>query len=106
MVDSHGYLERVFAIFARHQISVDVVATSEVSVSMTFDPCERSVLESAVEEIGAFAEVEYEPNRSILCLVGAASEVCKSFKDNHLRILSRIRQPHATLARQGVSESM
>lgn len=70
MLEAHGFLARVFSIFERHRISVDVIATSEVSVSMTFN---RDVvaLEAAVKEISAFADVEQIPERSILCLVGA-----------------------------------
>lgn len=33
-----GFLSKVFDVFARNQVSVDVVATSEVSVSLTLDP--------------------------------------------------------------------
>jgi len=70
MLDAHGFLARVFAIFERHRISIDVVATSEVSVSLTFDRDEVA-LDAAVAEISAFAEVDQIPERSILCLVGA-----------------------------------
>lgn len=38
MLGAHGFLSRVFDVFAHHQVSVDVVATSEVSVSLTLDP--------------------------------------------------------------------
>ena len=37
MLMAHGFLARIFAIFDRHETSVDMVATSEVSVSMTLD---------------------------------------------------------------------
>jgi aspartate kinase len=70
MLEAHGFLARVFAVLARHRISVDVVATSEVSVSMTFDRAEGD-LEAAVQEIADFADVERAPERSLLCLVGA-----------------------------------
>jgi aspartate kinase len=70
MLQAHGFLSRVFAVFEQNRISVDVIATSEVSVSMTFDRNEVT-LDRAVSEISAFAEVEQTPERSILCLVGA-----------------------------------
>ncbi len=70
MLEAHGFLARVFSIFERHRISIDVIATSEVSISMTFDRDEIA-LEQAVAEISAFAQVEQIPERSILCLVGA-----------------------------------
>ncbi|MFC1654554.1 aspartate kinase [Myxococcota bacterium] len=70
MLEAHGFLSRVFAVFERHRISIDVIATSEVSISMTFDRDEVS-LDAAVKEISEFAQVERIPERSILCLVGA-----------------------------------
>ncbi len=68
-VHSSRMLDRLLGIFARHNLSVDVVATSEVSVSMTFD-CSSSMLEKAVAETSLFARVEVSPNRSIICIVG------------------------------------
>jgi aspartate kinase len=70
MLEAHGFLARVFDILARRRLSVDVVATSEVSVSMTLD-CGGEELDQAVAEISRFAEVEHIPERSILCVVGA-----------------------------------
>jgi len=70
MLDAPGFLSRVFEILARHMISVDVIATSEVSVSMTLDRYEGDV-DEAIEEISTFAEVKRRPDRSMLCLVGS-----------------------------------
>ncbi len=70
MLEAPGFLSRVFEILARHRISVDVIATSEVSISMTLDLYEGD-LDKAIEEISSFAEVKRTPGRSILCLVGA-----------------------------------
>lgn len=70
MLEAPGFLARVFEVLARHCISIDVVATSEVSVSMTFDKAGLD-LGPAVAEISRFAEVDLSPDRSILCLVGA-----------------------------------
>lgn len=72
MLEAPGFLGQIFDVFARFQISVDVIATSEVSVSMTFDRTDKVTLNKAVEEIRRFAKVEFHPNRSILCLVGSA----------------------------------
>ena len=41
MLMSHGYLKAVFEVFDRHKCSVDMVSTSEVSVSLTVDSNER-----------------------------------------------------------------
>ena len=70
MLEAEGFLARVFHVLADHGLSVDVVATSEVSVTMTLDR-EEGELDAAVKALALFAEVERSPSRSILCLVGA-----------------------------------
>ena len=69
MLEAEGFLARVFQVLADHGLSVDVVATSEVSVTMTLDR-EEGELDAAVEALSVFAAVERSPARSILCLVG------------------------------------
>ena len=69
MLLAHGVLRRIFEVFERHRVSVDVVATSEVSVSMTVDDPSR--LESLVVDLAGFGDVTIERNRAILSLVGS-----------------------------------
>ena len=52
---AHGYMRRLFEVFERHRTSVDVVSTSEVSVSVTVD--EVTHLESSVAGLLPIAEV-------------------------------------------------
>lgn len=68
MLMAYGFLHRIFEVFDRFETSVDMVATSEVSVSLTIDNSER--LEEILAEIRQFAEVETEPEQAIVCLVG------------------------------------
>lgn len=68
MLESSGFLERLFAVFARHQISVDLIATAEVSVSMTVDAGES--LEPLRQELEAFSSVSIAQDRAIVALVG------------------------------------
>ncbi len=68
MLMMHGFLERVFEIFARHERSVDVIATSEVSISLTLDS--EDGLEEVLEELREVAEVEVQRNKAIFCIVG------------------------------------
>ncbi|HTY58609.1 MAG TPA: lysine-sensitive aspartokinase 3 [Bacteroidota bacterium] len=68
MLMMHGFLARVFEIFASHGTSVDVIATSEVSLSLTVDS--RSQLEAIAGELTQIAEVEEEPDKAIFCVVG------------------------------------
>jgi aspartate kinase len=69
MLLAHGFLRRVFEIFERHKTSVDVVATSEVSVSLTIDDVAR--LESLLFELSDLGDVSIERNRGIIAIVGA-----------------------------------
>jgi len=59
---------RVFEAFDRHRTSVDVVTTSEVSVSVTIDDDSR--LTDIVESLSEFADVRFERGMAILCAVG------------------------------------
>jgi aspartate kinase len=68
MLMAHGFLRRIFEIFDRFETSVDMLATSEVSVSLTID--NTSALPAIRREIEEFAEVTVDENQSIVCLVG------------------------------------
>ncbi len=69
MLLSHGFLRTIFEVFERHQTSVDVVATSEVSVSLTVDQAER--LNAVLVDLAALGNVSVERSRGIVALVGA-----------------------------------
>ena len=68
MLMAHGFLRRVFEVFERHRTAVDVVTTSEVSMSVTVDDDAR--LGDIVEALREFAEVNVEGGLAILCAVG------------------------------------
>ena len=68
MLMAHGFLRRLFEVFERFKTPVDVVTTSEVSVSVTVDDTRH--LEAIVENLKQFAEVGCEPKMAIVCLVG------------------------------------
>jgi aspartate kinase len=68
MLMAHGFLRRIFEVFDRFETPVDMVATSEVSVSLTIDDLQR--LDGIVAELRQFAEVESERDQAIVCLVG------------------------------------
>jgi aspartate kinase len=68
MLMAHGFLRRVFEIFERYRTAVDVVTTSEVSVSVTVD--EDRGLGDIVAALREFAEVSVEADLAILCAVG------------------------------------
>jgi aspartate kinase len=68
MLMAHGFLRRVFEAFERHETAVDVVTTSEVSVSVTVDDDRR--LDAVVAGLREIADVSVEPGMAILCAVG------------------------------------
>ena len=69
MLMAHGFLRLVFDVFDRHHTSVDVVATSEVSVSATID--DASQLEALVVDLSRMGDVSVERDRGIVAVVGA-----------------------------------
>jgi aspartate kinase len=68
MLMAHGFLRRIFEVFDRFETPVDMVATSEVSVSLTIDNPAR--IEEVMAELRQFAEAETERDQVIVCLVG------------------------------------
>jgi len=68
MLGAYGFLARLFDIFAEYKRSVDVIATSEVSVSLTIDG--DSNLEPILEKLKDIANVDVAGNKSIICVVG------------------------------------
>ena len=68
MLLAHGFLRRVFEVFEHHRTSVDVVTTSEVSISMTLDDDRR--LDAIAEDLRSFADVRVDRGMAILSAVG------------------------------------
>ncbi len=68
MLAQAGFLSRIFGAFERHGISIDMVTTSEVSVSVTLD--NTTGLDAAVDELAAFSNVSVERDLGLICVVG------------------------------------
>jgi aspartate kinase len=68
MLMAHGFLKALFTVFDRHRTSVDMVATSEVSVSLTLDNVYS--LEAIVEDLRQLGDVEVNSKTALICLVG------------------------------------
>jgi aspartate kinase len=68
MLMAYGFVARVFEVFDRHRTPVDLIATSEVSVSLTVDDAEA--LPAIAAELAGLGEVEVIRDMAILCLVG------------------------------------
>jgi aspartate kinase len=95
MLMAHGFLRRIFEVFDRFETPVDMLATSEVSVSLTID--NTGALDAIRGEIEEFADVSIEENQAIVCLVGdnirrtpgVAARVFGSLKDVNVRMISQ-----------------
>jgi aspartate kinase len=70
MLLTEGFMRSLFEVFARHKMSIDVVATSEVSVSVTIDDASR--LPGLLPDLRELGDVAVERNRGIVAVVGAA----------------------------------
>lgn len=68
MLLAHGYAARVFSVFERHAVPVDVIATSEVSISITVDA--KAPLEALVRDLSEFAEVSVLRDLAVVSVVG------------------------------------
>ncbi|MBI4874831.1 MAG: lysine-sensitive aspartokinase 3 [Acidobacteria bacterium] len=95
MLMAYGFLKRIFEIFDRFETPVDMVATSEVSVSLTIDNLSR--LDRIVAELEHFADVTVERDQAIVCLVGdnirytpgVSARVFRALGDVNVRMVSQ-----------------
>jgi len=68
MLLAYGFLSNVFAIFEKYQTPIDMIATSEVAVSLTIDKDHN--LNEIVAELKSFGAVTVDSDQSIICMVG------------------------------------
>jgi aspartate kinase len=68
MLLAHGFLARVFEVFGRHHLVVDLVTTSEVSISVTLDDSSR--LEAALADLEGIGRVEVRRGLAVIAVVG------------------------------------
>ncbi|HKB86050.1 MAG TPA: aspartate kinase, partial [Ignavibacteriaceae bacterium] len=72
MLMAYGFLRKVFEVFERYRTPIDMISTSEVSVSLTID--DTSFLDKIIEELKNYGSVEVSEANSIVCLVGNTIE--------------------------------
>jgi aspartate kinase len=95
MLMAHGFLRSVFEVFDRHRCPVDMVSTSEVSVSLTIDSNEA--IPAIAGDLQKLADVKYAGRKAIICLVGEnvretpgiAGQVFGSIADVNIRMISQ-----------------
>ena len=98
MLGAYGFLRALFEVFDRHRTVVDVVTTSEVSVSLSLD--DDSALPQIVEELEQLGTVRVEKGRAIICVVG---EGLRGTPGIAARVFSTISDINVTLISQGAS---
>ncbi|WP_318481670.1 lysine-sensitive aspartokinase 3 [Photobacterium leiognathi] len=107
MFHAYGFLAEVFRILAEHKISVDLITTSEVSVSLTLDQTDTgggapTLPLKAVEELSQLCRVEVEQGLSLVALIGnqmsdtkgSAKDIFGALEDHNLRMICYGASPH------------
>ena len=99
MMYAQGFLERVFHIIAKHDLSVDLVTTSEIAVSFTLDNPPNSMSEKMNQEtlieLSNICEVSVERNLDVVTVVGnnmhseagVSSRIFSAIGDFNLRMI-------------------
>ena len=90
-----------YKIFKKYKISVDMITTSEVSISLTVDNVRN--LEPAVEELKKFARVSVIRRRAIVCVVGEGMKRVRAMAGRIFSCLSR-EDINVEMISQGASE--
>jgi len=107
MFHAYGFLAKVFEILAKHKVSVDLITTSEISVSLTLDQTDTSggapeLPAAARQELEELCTVEIEQNLCLVALIGNnmsesrgyAKKVFGTLEDLNLRMLCFGASPH------------
>lgn len=101
MLATPGALRKIFEVFERNRTSVDVVATSEVSVSVTLDDDQH--LDAVVAQLSAFGDVSVERHRGIVALVGAGLGEHTEAMATALQALGKLRLHMVSLSATGIN---
>lgn len=87
MLGAYGFLARIFEIFGKYRKSVDVISTSEVSVSLTVD--NGKDVDNILNELKQISDVEVLKNKSIICVVGEGMKETTGIISKTFGILER-----------------
>lgn len=98
MLGAYGFLRAIFEIFERHRTAVDIVTTSEVSVSLSID--DARALHAITSDLQQLGTVEIEMNCAIICVVGAG---LRSTPGVAAHVFAHIRDINIQLISQGAS---
>lgn len=100
MLNAYGFLKRVFEVFEKYKTPVDMITTSEVSVSVTID--QTTHLDAIMSELREFAELEDpDMNQVIICIVG---NFCADKEGIAIKVLDAIKSIPIRMISYGASE--
>jgi aspartate kinase len=99
MLMSHGYLKAVFDVFDKYKCAIDMVSTSEVSISLTVDSNQQ--LPEICAELAKIADVKMEGHKALVCLVG---EDIRGHNGIAGQVFSEISHVNVRMISQGASE--
>jgi aspartate kinase len=101
MLMAYGFLRKVFEIFEAYRTPIDMITTSEISVSITID--NSQFIKDIVKDLKELGSVEVEENQSIICIVGdfrtertgSAPEIFEALNTIPLKMISYGGSPHS-----------
>lgn len=101
MLMAYGFLRKVFEIFEAYKTPIDMITTSEVSVSITIDNPE--FINQIAQDLKELGKVEIEENQTIICIVGdfrtsrvgSAPEIFEALNTIPLKMISYGGSPHS-----------
>ncbi len=99
MLMTHGYLKAVFDVFDKHRVAIDMVSTSEVSISVTVDTSDR--LPAIAADLQRIADVKYESNKALVCMVG---EDIRGHNGIAGKVFTAVQHVNVRMISQGASE--
>ncbi|MBY5993556.1 lysine-sensitive aspartokinase 3 [Ferrimonas balearica] len=108
MLHAQGFLAELFAILARHRISVDLITTSEVSVALTLDSTgsdsggRELLTEALLAELGQMCRVEVESDLALVAVIGnriantagIGKRVFEVLEQHNVRMICQGASPH------------
>lgn len=121
MLHQHGFLAKLFGLLADHKISVDLVTTSEVSVSLTLDTALKAsnkvdLTEDVLNKLREFCDVEVEKDLSLVALIGnrldqtsgISGELFGLLNDHNIRLVCHGASPNNVcfLVQEGTGEEI
>lgn len=101
MLHTHGFLAKVFEVFSRHQLSIDLITTSEISIALTLD--DASLLnKKLIEDLSNFADVKIDNDLSLISIIGnkiqstagLSKEIFSEIADVNIRMICIGASPH------------